>query len=131
MSLKILVVDDNQRLVDFLAMYLSKKGYNAQGVTSVPEALGIIAQEKFDVLIVDACFEHVSGLTLLKSLRSRGDLTPVIMMSGYAQPQQVQECLKLGADDFLFKPFRLEVLADILQGIESRNRRFAKMGVQP
>ena len=129
MTLKILLVDDNISMVSFLGKYLNKKGYQNEGVYAVPDALESISKKKFDVVIADVCFNQFSGLVLLKSIKSRGDMTPVIMMSGYAKSEQVLECLRIGAYDFLFKPFRLEVLAEILKGIENRNERFAKLGV--
>ncbi|MBF0503651.1 MAG: response regulator [Candidatus Omnitrophica bacterium] len=129
MAMNILVVDDKQEMASFLTLYLKNKGYSSRGVCSVQEAWELLSKEKFDVVITDVCLKESSGLILLKSIKSRGDTTAVVMMSGYAQPQQVVECLNLGAYDFLFKPFHLEVLAEVLQNIKNRNQRFAEMGV--
>ena len=93
------------------------------------EALDKIERVQIDAMVIAVSLKGFSGLSLLKSLKNRGDVTPVIMMSAYATHEMAEECLNHGAYDFLFKPFRLEVLADILEGIKKRNDRLAKMGV--
>jgi len=129
MPLNILIVDDNQNMVSMLSMYFTQKGSKVTGVYNVPQALEAFAKDRFDAVLVDVCLKPFSGMVFLKSLKSRGNATPMIMMSGYAKPEQIEECLSLGAYDFLLKPFRLELLDEILQTIEDRHQRFAKMGV--
>ena len=116
-------------MLHFLQVCLTKKGFRTTAVPNVPEALEAISKEKFDVFIVDVRLKQFSGISFLKSIRNRGDVSPVIMMSGFADRKEVQECLNLGAYDFLFKPFHLEVVIDLLQNIDKRNQRFEKMGV--
>lgn len=127
--LNILILDDNRDMLHFLQVCLTKKGFRTTAVPNVPEALEAISKEKFDVFIVDVRLKQFSGISFLKSIRNRGDVSPVIMMSGFADRKEVQECLNLGAYDFLFKPFHLEVVIDLLQNIDKRNQRFEKMGV--
>jgi DNA-binding response OmpR family regulator len=80
-------------------------------------------------LLLMSGLNSFSGISFLKSIKNRGDTSPVIMMSGYADRSEVQECLNLGAYDFLFKPFHMEVVIEVLQAIDKRNQRFVKMGV--
>ena len=130
MALNVLVVDDDPNFVAALTLYLGKKGFGVRGVNTVTEALDVFTKEKFDAAVVDVCIAKFSGLVFLKSIKSSRHTIPVIMMSGSAQSQRVRECLNLGAYDFLFKPFRLEVLHGILHTIENRKERFANMGVE-
>jgi DNA-binding NtrC family response regulator len=116
-------------MLHFLQVCLTKKGFRATAVANVPEALEAVSKEKFDVFIVDVRLKQFSGISFLKSIKNRGDTSPVIMMSGYADRSEVQECLNLGAYDFLFKPFHMEVVIEVLQAIDKRNQRFVKMGV--
>lgn len=127
--LNILILDDNRDMLHFLQVCLTKKGFRATAVANVPEALEAVSKEKFDVFIVDVRLKQFSGISFLKSIKNRGDTSPVIMMSGYADRSEVQECLNLGAYDFLFKPFHMEVVIEVLQAIDKRNQRFVKMGV--
>lgn len=126
---KVLIIDNDRDMVKFLRLYLDKKGIKSVGVHSVTEALGVYDPNSFDAIVADVCLERFSGVSLLKSIRGRGDLIPVIMMSAYATREMAQECLVLGAHDFLFKPFRLAVLEEILRGIHVRKQRLIHMGV--
>ncbi len=128
-DLNILVVDDNKDMVSYLKSYLSRRGHHVVGVYNVAQALDAIEENVFDAMIVDVCLDNISGVSLLKSVKNRGDLSPVIMMSGYASQEMAMECLSLGAYDFLFKPFRLQVLEDILLTVQNRKARLTRMGV--
>lgn len=127
--LNVLIVDDNKEMVAYLKSYLVRKGYQATGVYSVPLALDAIEKNVFDVMVIDVCLESFSGVSLLKSVKNRGDLCPIVMMSGFATHEMAEECLNLGAYDFLFKPFRLQIIDGILQNLKNRKERLTKMGV--
>ena len=128
-QLKILVVDDNRDIIKCLNSYMVNKGYQVSGVSNVPQALSELGREKFDVAIVDICLEGISGISLLKSIKGREDLMPVVMMSAYETQEIVRECLSLGAYDFIAKPFRVVELEEILQNIQRRKQRLVNMGV--
>ena len=129
LPLNILVIDDSKDMAIGLKKYLIKKGFKVTGVFSVFDAVDVILKEKIDVFIVDVHLKNFSGISFLKSVKNRGDLTPVIMMSADVSPKEFHECLILGAYDFLFKPFRWEMLFEILQTIDKRNQRFFETGV--
>lgn len=126
---KVLIVDKEPLMVKFLQMYLKQKGIESQGVLGVTQALSVYSDNHFDAIVMDVCLERFSGVSFLKSIKGRGDLIPVIMMSANATREMAQECLLLGAHDFLFKPFRLSVLEEILRAIQIRKQRLVHMGV--
>lgn len=129
MTLNILVVDDNREMALMMQMFLQKKGYAVAVAGNVSDALSILKNQSIDIVISDVVLQDISGLSILKTIKSRGSFIPVVMMSAYVNREIAVECLSLGAYDFLFKPFRLSVLEDILKEVAERRERWIKGGI--
>jgi two-component system phosphate regulon response regulator OmpR len=106
----ILVVDDDDRLRDLLRRYLSREGHDVTVAKDAPHARRLMQTMAFDLMVLDVMMPGEDGLSLLKSVRQEKLDTPVIMLTARGQPSERIEGLKLGADDYLAKPFEPEEL---------------------
>ena len=107
----ILTVDDDDRLRDLLKRYLSREGHDVTTAKDAASARKLMATMTFDLAILDVMMPGEDGLSLLKSVREKKSDTPVILLTARGQPSERIEGLKLGADDYLAKPFEPEELA--------------------
>jgi two-component system KDP operon response regulator KdpE len=98
----ILVVDDHAKVLKFIEIDLKLRGFRVCCATSGEEALELIIREKPDMVLLDMIMPGMDGFEILKELRSFTDL-PVIAFS--ASPGNQDEALRLGANDFMHKPF--------------------------
>ena len=118
---KILIVDDNPKfLEDALPMY----GYDIEVAKDGLEALKILGKEDayFDLILLDVMMPNMDGWDTLKAIRKNKDTehTPVIMITAVSEDQKVVSGLKIGADDYIVKPF---ILPNLLARIEAVLRR--------
>ena len=105
----ILVVDDDDRLRDLLKRYLSRDGHDVTTAKDSAHARRLMQTMSFDLIVLDVMMPGEDGLSLLKGIRQEVD-TPVILLTARGQPAERIEGLKLGADDYLAKPFEPEEL---------------------
>ncbi len=103
--LRVVVVDDEPRLVKALELELRRAGLEVAAFTAPEEALAAIADLDADVLVTDVRMAGLTGLDLLRSVKARRPHVEVVLMSGFATVQTAVEALKSGAYDFLTKPF--------------------------
>ncbi len=128
-DLKVLIVDDHQDITEYFYQYLSRKGCDAYKALNVEEVFNLLKTHSFDVIVCDVCLPHISGLSLLRTLKTRGEIMPIVMISGYANRDMALECLTSGAYDFLYKPFRLKMLEKILEEIYLKTQRWHEHGL--
>jgi two-component system, OmpR family, phosphate regulon response regulator OmpR len=106
----ILAVDDDDRLRDLLKRFLSREGYDVTTAKDAASARNLMGTMSFDLVILDVMMPGEDGLSLLKSVREKKQDTPVILLTARGLPAERIEGLKLGADDYLPKPFEPEEL---------------------
>jgi DNA-binding NtrC family response regulator len=125
---KILVVDDEIALKDALVEALKKQSYEARGYSTGREALEALRQEHFDLLLSDLMMPEMDGIALIKAaLEIDPHLVPIIM-TGHGTHQTAEEAKKVGAFDYLLKPFRMKTLMPVLtRALHTRRhpRRYA------
>ncbi|MBQ6516760.1 response regulator transcription factor [bacterium] len=116
---KILIVDDNPK---YLAEALPMYGYDVDVATDGLEALKAIASMNYDLILLDVMMPNMDGWDTLKAIRNNKDTKtlPVIMITAVSEDQKVVSGLKIGADDYILKPF---VLPNLLARIEAVLRR--------
>ena len=119
----ILCVDDDRNLVDVLALILRKPGYTVFTATSGQDALKILKTESVDIAIIDYKMPQMSGLDLLKKIRKLRRNIDVLILTGHGTIPNAVESIKLGAFDYILKPFHK---SDILNRIE-KIVRFKKL----
>ncbi len=107
----LLVVDDDDRIRDLLKQYLSRHGHSVTTAADAAAARKLFQTFSFDLAIFDIMMPGEDGLSLLKALRDEGNETPVLLLTARGQASDRIEGLRLGADDYLPKPFEPEELA--------------------
>lgn len=116
MSRRILVVDDDQGIRDSIKEYLTALGYEIETAVSFAAAQEIMSQEPFDIVLTDKNMPGANGnveggMDVLRYIRKHAPTTSVIMITGYASIETAIKAMKLGAFDFITKPFKFEDLA--------------------
>jgi two-component system response regulator PilR (NtrC family) len=115
MDEKILVVDDEASMRKMLEILFTGAGYQVQCAESAESALKAMSGSPFDLILSDIRMPGLSGLDLLKRLREEDSETDVILMTAYASTESAIEALKLGAFDYITKPFQVEELVNIVR----------------
>jgi DNA-binding response OmpR family regulator len=118
--MKVLIVEDERRLGEFLKQALSECRYTATWVRTRKEAADALAETPYDVIVLDLSLPDGDGLELLRQWRSSGFNEPVLILSARDSMEDRVKGLDLGADDYLPKPFSLE---ELLARIRSLVRR--------
>ena len=108
--MKILVVEDEQKLAGFIHQGLQQAGYLVQISNNGSEALNKIASETFDLILLDLMLPGMTGIEILKNMRAFNISSPVIILSALSGTSQVVAALDLGAVDYIKKPFEWEEL---------------------
>jgi two-component system response regulator PilR (NtrC family) len=121
---KILVVDDEQSIRDFLAIMLKKEGHEAVTAGSGADALRAVQNEIFDLVITDVKMPGTDGIEVLKTIKDISPETVVIMITAFAAAETAVEAMKLGAYDYIVKPFKVDELKIIINNsLEKRHLR--------
>ncbi|UCG39693.1 MAG: sigma-54-dependent Fis family transcriptional regulator [bacterium] len=115
---------------EMLEIFLRREGYEVSGHASATDALSALGRgQGHDLVITDINMPGLTGLDLLREIRSLGTEVPVIMITAYGSPDSAVEAMKLGAVDYITKPFRIEeVKARISAAVE--RRKLAEENVQ-
>jgi DNA-binding NtrC family response regulator len=114
-DIRILVVDDEKISVKNLEHILKKEGYIVAGTESGSNALKLLQEQQFDVVLTDLRMEKVDGLHILKKCRDVQPDTEVIMITGYATLESAVEAMKKGAFHYIAKPFKLDLVRNIVK----------------
>jgi two-component system OmpR family response regulator len=110
MAARILIIDDEKAIRELVKDALSIAGFDVTGASDGIEALNAIKDQKWDLYILDINLPKLDGFTILERIRESDELTPVILLSARADTEDVNHGLKIGADDYVRKPFGLEEL---------------------
>lgn len=114
-KLSILILDDEPKITEQLIWHLQKKEMEVTGVNTPEQAYRHIYHQNTDIILLDVIMPGVSGLEVLEKIKSVSPGTAVIMMSGFGDMEMVINAMRLGATDFIRKPFQM---MDILLAIE-------------
>ena len=122
MATEILIIDDNPDIRNILNDLIRDAGYKTRIAANYNQALTEIDKKLPDVAIIDVKLDKgdKDGIDLLKKIKKITDLTPIIIISGHANVEMAVESLKLGAYEFITKPFAMEQLLNIVsRGLEN------------
>ncbi|MEI7833761.1 MAG: HD domain-containing phosphohydrolase [bacterium] len=128
--IRILVVDDEEVVREPLTEALGWAGYLADGVSSVDEALEKLEETEYDMLFCDLVMPGTNGFTLMEVVRRRFPTLPVIVLTGHATIDITQHAIRLGAQDFIIKPFSVRELPFIVERNLERIRLEQKLQKQ-
>ena len=118
---KVLVVDDELSMREFLEIMLLKEGYNVITACNGFDALAILEKEPVDLIITDIRMNGIDGLKVLKKSKEINPATVVIMISAYASAETAVQAMKEGAYDYLPKPFRIDEIKKVIrEALDSR-----------
>src|SRR5215207_9516530 len=131
-SLRILIVEDHDDLADALRANLRSEGYQASVASDGRQALAIVRADPPDIVVLDLGIPGLGGLALLSRLRAEGHWCPVLILSARDSDSDKVEGFRLGADDYVTKPFRtLELMARVDAMARRVVRERAAASVQP
>ena len=105
---KILIVDDERSIQEFFAIMIGKEGFEYKCVGSGEEAVHEVENEIFDLVITDLSMSGISGMEVLQKVKQISPETSVILITAYGDTETAVEAMKLGALDYISKPFKLE-----------------------
>ena len=121
LSFKVLVVDDEAHIVELARLYLTREGYEVEGVGDGTQALARFGQVKPDLVILDIMLPGTDGLTICKEIRKQSQV-PIIMLTARDEVTDKVVGLELGADDYLTKPFHPQELVARAKALVRRAR---------
>ncbi len=121
-GMRLLLVEDNRRLSEWLRRLLAGRNYTTDCVYDGEEADAVLLAYRYDLIVLDLALPELEGLDVLKRLRSRGDPTPVLILSASDDLVHRVAGLDLGADDYLSKPFEAEELEARIRALLRRGR---------
>src|SRR4030042_1792476 len=121
-NLLILIVDDEENMRHMLKVLLEKEGYVCEAGADRQEALKKFEQDPYDFVLCDIRMPRMDGPDLLREMRRRQIPSTVIMMSAYGSEDTALEAMKLGAYDYISKPFKAEEIVLTLKKAEERER---------
>ncbi|MCL5999690.1 MAG: response regulator [Chloroflexi bacterium] len=112
---RILVLEDEPGFQLLLTEILTQAGYKVTTASSGDAALEVIRREQLDLLMIDNRMPGMSGMDFLRLIRAADNWAPVIVMTAYADVPVVVESMRLGALDFLVKPFQIESVIPLVE----------------
>lgn len=129
--MKILIVEDEKHLADGLRFNLEADGFEVENAMDGEEALQLllIENKKFDAIVLDVMLPKADGFTVAQKLRRAAIFTPILMLTALGKPEDVLNGFAVGADDYLQKPFDLEIFLARLNGLLRRREWFLQENV--
>ncbi|MGZ3745305.1 MAG: sigma-54-dependent transcriptional regulator, partial [Pseudobdellovibrionaceae bacterium] len=122
MKSRILVVDDEESIREFLEIMLKKEGYEITLAEDGQKAKDLLAKKSFDMVISDLQMPHVTGIELLKHVKETAPEIVFMMITAFGTAETAVEAMKMGAYDYITKPFKIdEVRLNIHNALRSRN----------
>ena len=129
-SWRVLIVDDEQSICDVLSISLKKEGYLVASETNPRRALDRLKREPFDLILQDLKMPEMDGIDLLREIKKLREETVVIIMTAYTTWDRAVEAMRLGAYDYIKKPFdtQIDIKGTITRALQSRDQhlQFAK-----
>ena len=125
--MKVLVVEDENKMASFLERGLKEQGFIVTVVRRGDEALDLILQSAYDAVLLDIMLPGLDGLSVARRLRQKGNGTPILMLSARGEVDERVEGLEAGADDYLAKPFAVK---EVVARLKALGRRQPEARVQ-
>jgi DNA-binding response OmpR family regulator len=122
MNMRILVVEDEPHIAEGLRYNLDAEGFEARVVNDGESALEALSSESYDALVLDVMLSGIDGFEVARRLRLKGDFTPILMLTARGRPEDVLKGFEAGTDDYLAKPFDLNIFFARLRGLLRRHR---------
>ena len=111
----VLVVDDERSMREFLEILLAKQGHEVASEAGLAGALARVAEAEFDLVITDLRLGRDSGIDVLKAVKATRPATEVVMVTAFATTENAVQAMKLGAHDYVLKPFKVDELKLVVE----------------
>jgi len=121
--MRILIVEDDDRIADFMMRALNAEGHTCTRLATGDEAVDIVRNSDFELVLLDLMLPGISGLDVCQELRIRKLDTPVIMLTAMDSIEDIVRGLKMGADDYMTKPFDIDELLARIETVCRRHHR--------
>ena len=115
MPAKILVIDDEDSMCSFMEIMLVKEGYEVASTTSGLDGIDKLRNENYDLVIADLSMPEISGIEVLKEVKSFKSEQEVIVMTAFASVDTAIEAMKQGAADYVTKPFKVDEIKLVIE----------------
>ena len=119
---RVLVVDDEQSMRELLGIMLRQSGYEVRSAAGGEEAIQALRADRFDLLITDLRMRKVDGLAVLRAAKEHSPRTVVLVVTAFASTETAVEAMKLGAYDYITKPFKMDELKLTIANALERKR---------
>jgi DNA-binding NtrC family response regulator len=121
----ILAIDDEQNIRHLIKSEFSIEGYAVATAGSGEKGLRLFDTQGFDVVLLDVNLPKLNGIETLRRLKQKSSTTEVIMITGYGDIKSAVQCIKLGARDYVTKPFKLDEIFALVKQVIKDNRRLS------
>lgn len=118
--MRVLVVEDEPKMASFLRRGLEEEGYAVDVAENGRDGAMQAAVGEYDVIVLDIMLPHLDGLQLTAQIRREGNSTAILLLTAKSTPEHIIRGLDVGADDYLTKPFRFDVLLARLRALTRR-----------
>ncbi|NSW84851.1 MAG: response regulator [Syntrophobacteraceae bacterium] len=118
--MRVLLVDDEQMFVESLKKVLRRRGMEVESVDNGSDALKLLEEGSYDVMVLDLRMPGMDGIETLKAIREKDTVVPVIMLTGHIDMKQVSEALKYCVAEILLKPCPVETLVSCIENAFER-----------
>lgn len=118
--MRILIIEDDPKVAAYIIKGLKEAGHSVDSAMDGEEGLFLAGSERYDVLVVDRMLPKVDGLSVIRTLRGSGNLSPVLILSALGDVDDRVIGLRSGSDDYLVKPF---AFAELLARVEALGKR--------
>lgn len=124
---KVLVVDDEKLICDMLKTELEKNNYDVTVVNNSKDAIKAIEYTHFDIVLLDLMLPKITGLDLLSLIKEKSPETVVIIITAYGSAESAVKAMKLGAFDYITKPFSMEEMLVVIKKAEEYSRKLKEV----
>ncbi|WP_446742420.1 response regulator transcription factor [Silvibacterium acidisoli] len=120
--MKVLLVEDDKRIANLVAQGLREGGHDVTNSYDGVEGTLLLLNSRYDVVLLDINLPGVSGMQILETVRSRQSVVPILMLTAVDSVPDVLKAFNLGADDYIVKPFLLQILLARVEAIARRTQ---------
>ncbi len=121
-SIRVLIVDDEDEFVSAVAERLQLRGFDAVGVTEGQDAIDLLSQGPFDVVLLDVKMPGLGGLGVIRKIKEKWPSLQVVLLTGHGSAQDAEEGTRLGAFQYVMKPVNIEDLTSIIHAASEQKQ---------
>ena len=121
--MRLLIIEDDAQVAAYLAKGLKEQGFNVDHASDGKSGLFLAASENYDAMIVDRMLPELDGIDIIKGVRATGKTMPILILSALGEVESRVEGLRVGADDYLTKPFAFSELLARLDALLRRSNQ--------